>query len=112
MANLSVLEKTKPASLRHHFAARKIESLTKLSIQFVDGVKPMWEDPANTNGGRWVIRVQKGYANKLWEDLLLATIGDQFEPANEVNGIIVSVKQQGDQIAIWNRNSNDPAVVE
>lgn len=36
----------------------------------------MWEDEANKAGGRWTLRVQKGYANKLWEDLLLATIGE------------------------------------
>ena len=72
----------------------------------------MWEDEANKDGGRWVIRVAKGYANKLWEDLLLATIGEQFESSNQINGIIVSVKQAGDQIAIWNRNGRDPKIVE
>jgi len=67
----------------------------------------MWEDEANKNGGRWVIRVSKGYANKLWEDLILALIGEQFTHENDVNGIIVQVKQAGDQISIWNRNSHD-----
>ena len=67
----------------------------------------MWEDEANKNGGRWVIRVSKGYANKLWEDLILALIGEQFTHENDVNGIIVQVKQVGDQISIWNRNSHD-----
>ena len=59
-----------------------------------------------------MIRVSKGYANQLWEDLLLATIGDQFEYPNEVNGIVVSVKQAGDQIAIWNRNGFDLTIRE
>jgi translation initiation factor 4E len=36
----------------------------------------MWEDEANKNGGRWTLRVAKGYANKLWEDLILAFIGE------------------------------------
>lgn len=67
----------------------------------------MWEDEANKHGGRWTLRVSKGYANKLWEDLLLATIGEQFTDANEINGIVVSVKNAGDQIAIWTRNAED-----
>lgn len=49
----------------------------------------MWEDEANKNGGRWVIRMNKGFSNKLWEDLILAMIGEQFECENEINGIII-----------------------
>lgn len=49
----------------------------------------MWEDEANKNGGRWALRVNKGYANKLWEDLVLAFIGEQFEIENEITGIIM-----------------------
>jgi translation initiation factor 4E len=52
----------------------------------------MWEDEANKNGGRWVIRINKGYANKIWEDLILAMIGEQFELENEINGIVMSIK--------------------
>jgi translation initiation factor 4E len=36
----------------------------------------MWEDEENKNGGRWDIWIQKGYSNRLWEDLLLALIGN------------------------------------
>lgn len=72
----------------------------------------MWEDQANKNGGRWTLRVQKGFANRLWEDLILAVIGEQFTDENEICGIIVSVKNNGDQISIWNRNGRDKAIVE
>jgi translation initiation factor 4E len=36
----------------------------------------MWEDEANKNGGRWTLKVSKGFTNKLWEDLILAMIGE------------------------------------
>ena len=62
----------------------------------MDGIKPMWEDEANLHGGRWTLRVAKGYANKLWEDLILAFIGEQFTDENEICGIIVSVRNNGD----------------
>jgi translation initiation factor 4E len=52
----------------------------------------MWEDEANKNGGRWTLRVSKGYANKLWEDLILAMIGEQFYLENEINGIVLSIR--------------------
>ena len=72
----------------------------------------MWEDEANKNGGRWTLRVSKGYANKLWEDLILAMIGEQFSLENEINGIVLSIRGLGDQISILNRNGNNKEIVE
>ena len=60
---------------------------------FIDGVKPMWEDEANKEGGRWAIRVQKGYADTMWENLVLALIGEAFDPPDEVVGLMISVRQ-------------------
>jgi translation initiation factor 4E len=72
----------------------------------------MWEDEANKDGGRWTLRVSKGYANKLWEDLILAMIGEQFADENEINGVVLSIRAQGDQISIWNRNGHNKEIVE
>jgi len=47
---------------------------------FLEGVKPMWEDENHKEGGGWSLRISKGFANKVWEDLVLAFIGEQFEP--------------------------------
>ena len=72
----------------------------------------MWEDEANKNGGRWQIRVNKGYSNKLWEDLMLAMIGEQFEYENEIHGIVIVTKPNFDTISVWNKNSRDTAIVD
>jgi translation initiation factor 4E len=40
--------------------------------------RPVWEDPLNLPGGKWIIRLRKGVADRLWEDLVLAIIGDRF----------------------------------
>ncbi len=72
----------------------------------------MWEDEANKVGGRWVIRLNKGYSNKLWEDLILAMIGEQFDAENEINGIVITIRPNGDTISIWNRNGKDQVVVD
>jgi len=45
---------------------------------FVKGVKPLWEDPALVDGGRFSLRVPKAHTAKYWEDLLMAMIGEQF----------------------------------
>jgi len=72
---------------------------------FVDGVKPVWEDPACKEGGRFSLRVPKTHTSKFWEDLLLAMIGEQFSLENEVLGMVLSTKYNGDSIAVWYRHS-------
>ena len=36
----------------------------------------MWEDENNKNGGKWVLRINKEFTDKLWEDLILGFIGE------------------------------------
>jgi len=49
-------------------------------LLFHSGIRrPVWEDPLNLSGGKWIIRLKKGVADRLWEDLILAIIGDQFD---------------------------------
>lgn len=56
---------------------------------FVKGIKPMWEDPEHSQGGAWSFCARKGHSDMLWENLLLGLIGEQFELAYEVTGIVV-----------------------
>lgn len=39
----------------------------------------MWEDPANANGGKWILRLRKGLASRMWEKLVIAIIGDVWK---------------------------------
>lgn len=72
---------------------------------FKDGIRPVWEDDANKSGGKWIVRVKKGVADRYWEELLLALVGDQFTDASdEVCGAVVSVRQGEDVFSIWTRN--------
>ena len=78
---------------------------------FVDGVKPLWEDPACKEGGRITLRLPKTHTSKYWEDLLVAMIGEQFTAPNEVLGLVLSTKFNNDTISVWHRHSS-PQVVE
>ena len=95
--------------------------------------RPVWEDPLNLSGGKWIIRLRKGVADRLWEDLVLAVIGDQFDGITvdgadadgaashgggaedgavppgewpEVCGCTISVRQNEDIISLWNRHDS------
>jgi len=74
---------------------------------FKDGIKPLWEDEANKDGGKWIVRLRKGLASRCWENLLLALLGEQFMVGNEVCGAVVSIRLQEDIISVWNRTASD-----
>lgn len=73
---------------------------------FKQGVRPVWEDEANINGGKWIIRLKKGLASRYWEDLVMAIIGDQFEVGPEICGAVLSIRHSEDIISVWNQTAN------
>ncbi|KAK1153321.1 eukaryotic translation initiation factor 4E type 2-like isoform X2 [Acipenser oxyrinchus oxyrinchus] len=74
---------------------------------FKEGIKPMWEDEANKNGGKWIIRLRKGLASRFWENIILAMLGEQFMVGEEICGVVVSIRFQEDILSIWNKTAND-----
>ena len=75
-------------------------------------MKPLWEDPACADGGRWTVRTPKSHTAKFWEDLLMAMVGEQLDvPSGEVLGVVLSTKYSGDTISVWHRTATDPNIV-
>lgn len=73
---------------------------------FRESIRPVWEDDENKKGGKWILRLKKGVADRYWEDLLLGMIGDQFmEAGEEVCGAVVSVRPGEDVISVWTKNN-------
>lgn len=78
---------------------------------FRDGIKPTWEDPKNSKGGKWILRMPKGLASRYWEEVILAIMGGQF-PDSEVCGAVISIRYSEDILALWNKNAGDREMVE
>ena len=73
---------------------------------FKDGIRPVWEDADNKSGGKWIVRLRKGVADRYWEDLLFGMIGDQFaEVGEEICGAVLSMRNGEDILSIWTRNT-------
>jgi len=77
---------------------------------FKEGIRPMWEDPNNIEGGRWLIQVDKNRRNELidhyWLELLMAVVGEQFDDCGEnVCGVVVNIRQKGDKVSLWTRDA-------
>ncbi|OJD32986.1 eukaryotic translation initiation factor 4e-4 [Diplodia corticola] len=72
---------------------------------FKDGIRPVWEDEENKKGGKWIMRLKKGVADRYWENLLMALIGNEFmEAGEEVCGAVVSVRSGEDVFSVWTKN--------
>jgi len=85
-----------------------------------DGTRqPTWEDPLNANGGHWKLKCHKQYTNLVWQELLLAAVGEQFSTSTRyddmVTGVSVSIREKDDHFQIWNANADrhhEAAVIE
>ncbi|KAJ8731758.1 hypothetical protein PYW08_014488 [Mythimna loreyi] len=81
---------------------------------FKKGIRPMWEDEANKCGGRWLLMldgVKPAYMDSIWSDVVLLLIGENFEHSDEINGVVVNIRDKN-KISIWMRSIHRKAIVE
>ncbi|XP_008468275.1 eukaryotic translation initiation factor 4E type 3 [Diaphorina citri] len=68
--------------------------------------RPIWEEPYNQKGGTWRIKCSKRFSEMVWQELLLAAIGEQMTDVlhkdDQVLGLTISVRDGSDIIQIWN----------
>ncbi|SCZ87702.1 BZ3500_MvSof-1268-A1-R1_Chr2-2g05168 [Microbotryum saponariae] len=100
------------ASTAHLFDATSESSLPPQSNVISDlnifrsPIAPAWEDTANTGGGRWVLRLRKGVADRVWEEVVYALVGERIGGDDEridskVNGVVLSVRKDEDILSLW-----------
>lgn len=70
----------------------------------------MWEDPRNKNGGKWIIRLHKGICSRLWENLLMAIAGEEFDVGDEICGAVISIRAKEDILSLWNKTASNRLV--
>ncbi|KAI5159722.1 translation initiation factor 4E [Nematocida ausubeli] len=81
---------------------QEIKPITDLSL-FKSGIEPMWEDPCNINGGKWIIKIKKNTAEqRLFESLFVWMALVPFATM-EVNGIVVSVRGHHTILSLWTK---------
>ena len=54
-----------------------------------------------------MVRLKKGLASRLWEEVVLAMIGEQFDVGHEICGAVVSVRTNEDIISVWNKSADN-----
>lgn len=76
---------------------------------FKSGIKPMWEDEANANGGKWVLTMKQNpqLLDRCWMWLAMALIGEDLDEGDEICGAVVSLRSKVDRIQLWTRSKED-----
>lgn len=76
---------------------------------FKSGIKPMWEDEANANGGKWVLTMKNNPAllDRCWSWLAMALVGEELEDGDDICGAVVSLRSKVDRIQVWTRGKDD-----
>jgi len=66
---------------------------------------PAWE--TFPTGGAWIIKISRRevFLDGLWEELLMATIGENFLTP-ELVGILLSIRREAAMITVWNRDNS------
>jgi translation initiation factor 4E len=101
----------------------KIKPVESLSdgcdyIVFKHGIKPMWEDPKNANGGRIILNIDKknvlSFLSKIWLNSILFLIGSSYddEESDNINGLVVNVRSKLNRISLWTCDFDNKSLQE
>ncbi|KAF8755594.1 Eukaryotic initiation factor 4E [Rhizoctonia solani] len=77
---------------------------------FKEDIKPMWEDPANANGGKWVITMRNNpvLLDRCWSWLAMGLVGQELDDREDmICGAVVSLRSRIDRIQLWIRQKDD-----
>lgn len=80
---------------------------------FKTNIRPEWEDPNNASGCELFCRtgMTPEDLDKKWELLLLGTVGETIDPADEICGVRVVDKSRGSnpiyRLEVWMRNQDE-----
>ncbi|XP_046859178.1 eukaryotic translation initiation factor 4E-like [Xenia sp. Carnegie-2017] len=98
------------AIYNHIKNAAKLQSGCDYSV-FKDGIKPMWEDDKNKQGGRWLVNTNRNQRNdldRMWLETLLCLVGEAFDDySDQVCGTVVQIRPKMDKLAVWTGNAKD-----
>lgn len=75
-----------------------------------DGIQPIWEDPANRNGGRFSFKIPNAIVPDVWRKMVLHMVGGTLVSDTEfqqhINGLTISPKRAFCIIKLWMKNCN------
>lgn len=100
--------------LYHHMKVPSELRLGQDYMIFKKGIQPMWEDPQNKKGGRWLImldRLTNAQMDAIWADTVLILIGATLACSDDISGVVVNVRDKN-KISVWMKTNDPESVLE
>jgi hypothetical protein len=73
---------------------------------FRDGLKPLWEDPANVNGGKFVICIgSKDAGSEKFLAIVSALLAGDLSDSTNLNGAVLSSRSWGHTLSLWHASA-------
>jgi len=73
---------------------------------FRDGLKPLWEDPANVDGGKFVICIgSKDGGIEKFLAMVSALMAGDLSDSNQLNGAVLSSRAWGHTLSLWHASA-------
>jgi translation initiation factor 4E len=83
---------------------------------FKTGIKPLYEDPQNINGGKWIVVLPRSTPMEIlvkhWISLMLSLLINEWALENEICGAALSIRPWGNMFTIWNKNAKSKTEIE
>lgn len=88
---------------------------------FREGIEPLWEDPMNAKGGKWVLEIPKNAGqslNDFWNKTVIYVASEMIDRNKHITdsnkivcGCVFSPRKMTDRIALWTKTTDDRALV-
>jgi hypothetical protein len=96
------------------------EEVIKTCMLFImkDGITPLWEDPANRNGGAFSFKIPNKNVNLVWHHLFYVLCGGSLTKDKKyyplINGMSISPKKAFCIVKIWMKDCSvqDPNIIK
>jgi translation initiation factor 4E len=88
--------------IRRIHKLHNINPITDLCM-FKEGIQPMWEDPSNINGGKWVFKLKKNTIDQRMFEKMVVWMALKPFATMEVNGILISVRTNLVILSFWTK---------
>jgi translation initiation factor 4E len=83
---------------------------------FKTGIKPLYEDQQNINGGKWIVVLPRGTPMEIvvkhWVSLMLSLLINEWSLEHEICGAVLSIRPWGNMFTIWNKNAKNKTEIE
>jgi translation initiation factor 4E len=93
---------------QNHIPITNVKETSSLHLM-KSGIRPLWEDSANVEGGNLSFRINKENLQDVWIHIALNIIGEQFserlEAKDEICGLTMSMRKTEVVISLWNKNA-------